>query len=112
MPDPTITQPVLYTVIGGLCSVIVFLFRMNQAHNAKAMDLLVAHHTQSMNEAREERSELIKANRDLAAAVDRATKNVAQLMMTMFFLPPDFRTHSEAVLKEIHEAERARDKST
>lgn len=101
MPDPTIPQPVLYTVIGALWLVIGYMAR-----------LIVAHHSRSMDEARAERAELIKANRDLAAAVDRATKNVAQLMMTMFFLPPDFRAHSEEVLKEIHEAERAREKSS
>ncbi len=98
--DQTIPQPVLYAVIGSLSLAICYLFK-----------LIVSHHSRSMDEARAERTALIAANRDQSAAVDRNTKATAQLMMTMFFLPADFRKTSETFLREIETAEKERGKT-
>lgn len=93
-----VPQPVLFTVIAALCGTIAYLFR-----------LVVAHHSRSMDEARAERASLIKANFEHAAAYDRNTKATAQLALTMYFLPPEFKKSAEATLREIAEAERKRE---
>lgn len=94
MPDQSVSQPVLYAVIAGLCGTIAFLFK-----------LIVSHHSRSMDEARSERAALIAALKANGSAIDSNTKTTAQLMMSMFFLPGDFKKASESVLREIRERE-------
>lgn len=112
MDSGALPQPsVFISAIVGLCGVVGILFRVVTANHKAAMDMLVAHHTRSMDEARAERAELMKVNREHAAAEDRLNKTVAQLITSFFFIPPDMKRHSEAVVREIEAAEKARERA-
>ncbi len=97
---------VLYTAAMGLCGVVGILFQQIMAHHKGA----VAEWQAERAEWRKERAELIDANRELAAVVDRNNKCTAQLMMSMFFLPADFKKTAEQMKQQIEEAEKLHDR--
>lgn len=86
---------IVATIVTGLCGAIGLMFH-----------LMMRHHEDAIRDTRLERNRLIDAQRELSAALDRNTKQTAQLVTSMLFLPPAFKRTSEEILGKIDDAER------
>lgn len=99
--EPVIPQPVLYTVVAGLCGAIVFMFR-----------LVISHHEKSITDLREERDRLLKLDKEKDAIVDRCNRAIGLLVSALFFVPREFKKPAEALVAEVDEAEKIRKSDT
>lgn len=87
-----IPQPILYTVIAGLCGVIAYMAK-----------LWIAHHEESVRDMRAERARLLKVISDFAEAFDRNTQTTAHLVTSMFFIPKELMRESMDISRKIEE---------
>lgn len=80
--------------VAALSGAIAYMFKV-----------VVNHHTSAINDLREERAQLIAQLAIKDKIVERHTKTIAQLVMTMFFLPKEFKTTAAETIQEIEREE-------
>lgn len=90
--DP-LPSGVLYTVIGSLCATIAYLFR-----------LVMSHHSESVKEFRDERSEWRVRLDGIEHALNRTAKVELMRFCASEHISPDIRASAKAMLEEIQPA--------